>query len=326
MRRAAWLHQFNKTAEQTPQQFADTLLPRGINALYVKACDGSFWMGDVYSHPLVPRDLDSWGQVVAAFRDVGLTLMPWVVNRRSASEAALHLACGKIAGGLIVDFEFLYDGFWEGPADPTASLEVRRHQAANEAVAYFNQMRGAVAGGDWVAVAPDPRQLDRDYGIWQTIGQLSSYLPQTYWTDFKADALDVVIDSVQRLAQFGPVQPILPHNAQPADMQRALEWCAGRGLEAVSLWVMGPANATELDAFAMRVAGEEGPTDVNDAERAQMQNTINGLVTTVADIADRIGDEILTETNRKSMRKTVLREKVAQMQAERAQAVGPRPT
>jgi hypothetical protein len=93
----------------------------------------------------------------------------------------------------------------------------------------------------------------------------------------------------------------------------------------VSLWVMGPANAAELDAFAQRVAGEEDDSEVTDEEKQQLQDQINGLATTVADMADRIGDEILAETQRKSMRKTVLREKVAQMQQERVQAVGPRP-
>ncbi len=310
MRRAIWLHQFNKTAEKTPQEYAATLLPRGIDTLYVKAMDGPYWMGDIYNHPLVPYDLDSWGSVVGQFRDAGLRLLPWVVNRRSAGEAPLHVACGKVAGGLIVDFEYHYSGFYEGPYD--------------QAVAYFDQLRAAVQAGEWIAVAPDPRQLDREYGIRPMLRDLSAYLPQDYWTDFQADALDVVIDSVQFLAQYGPVEPILPHNGT-ADMKRALEWCVGRGLEAVSLWVMGPANAAELDAFAQRVAGEEDDSEVTDEEKQQLQDQINGLATTVADMADRIGDEILAETQRKSMRKTVLREKVAQMQQERVQAVGPRP-
>jgi hypothetical protein len=65
--------------------------------------------------------------------------------------------------------------------------------------------------------------------------------------------------------------------------------------------------------------------DVDDQERKQYQDRIDGLVTTVADIADRIGDELLTEAQRSSVRKTVVRNIVKEMQAERVQAVGPRP-
>jgi hypothetical protein len=68
-----------------------------------------------------------------------------------------------------------------------------------------------------------------------------------------------------------------------------------------------------------------GGPPVDDAERAAMQAQIDSLVTTVADIADRLGDQLLAECKRSSVRKTTVRGIVAEMEAERVQAVGPRP-
>ncbi len=54
----------------------------------------------------------------------------------------------------------------------------------------------------------------------------------------------------------------------------------------------------------------------------------DGLVVTIADIADRLGDELLAECNRtaKPMRRWYVRGIVAQMQSERVAAIGPRPS
>lgn len=56
------------------------------------------------------------------------------------------------------------------------------------------------------------------------------------------------------------------------------------------------------------------------------ENPCAGLIVTVADIADRLGDQILAEANRKAgPRKTELKRIVAEMAAEREQAIGKRP-
>lgn len=68
-----------------------------------------------------------------------------------------------------------------------------------------------------------------------------------------------------------------------------------------------------------------GAPPVDDTERQQLQAKIDSLVTTVADIADRLGDQLLAECKRASVRKTTVRSIVAQMESERAAAVGPRP-
>jgi len=52
----------------------------------------------------------------------------------------------------------------------------------------------------------------------------------------------------------------------------------------------------------------------------------DALVVTVADIADRLGDALLADCTRSSVRKSVIRGIVAQMARERAQAIGPRPS
>lgn len=65
--------------------------------------------------------------------------------------------------------------------------------------------------------------------------------------------------------------------------------------------------------------------NVTDEERQQYEDKIDGLVVTVADIADRLGDQLVAESHRGYVRKTVIRNIVKQMQAERVQAVGERP-
>src|SRR6266542_3241641 len=85
MKRAVWVHQWNQLAEQTPADIAATLLPRGITSVYIKAIDGPYYMGDVYSHPLVPRDTASMAVLFNQFAAEGLTLVPWFVPRRQAS-------------------------------------------------------------------------------------------------------------------------------------------------------------------------------------------------------------------------------------------------
>lgn len=245
MRRSIWLHQFTQTAEQTPQQFADTLLPRGITAIYVKALDGPYWMGDVYNHPLVPRDTASMAVLCDRFEAVGLELIPWVVSRRSADEARSHVDCGTAANGkLIVDWEYHYAGFWEG--------------TLADAQEYHDTLQAAVQAGLWVASAPDPRQVQRDYSRTLITG-LSAYLPQCYWTDFQRPAIEVLRSAAMNMAGLDPFEPILPYNASAEDMATALQWCQQQGCPGVSLWLMGHADARQLDAFAQRVDGEQDP-------------------------------------------------------------------
>src|SRR5205823_1306682 len=143
-------------------------------------------------------------QLSAAFQQSGLQLIPWVVNRHAADEAAVHLACGKAAGGLVVDFEFQYEGFWES--------------SAADAQAYFDQMRQAVAGGMWVAASPDARQIGREYAP-ALINGLSAYLPQNYWTSFKQDWTGVMKSGCDRCRGVGPIEPVVPHDATQDDMR-----------------------------------------------------------------------------------------------------------
>lgn len=134
MRRGAWLHQFNQQAEQTPADYAATLLPRGIDTIYAKAMDGDAWMGNFYSHPLAPAGHAQFAQLVAAFAAVGLELIAWVVPRFSAAEATSHEAAASAGSGkLVIDWEYHYAGFWQG--------------SLAEAEAYFRNLRSMVSDG-----------------------------------------------------------------------------------------------------------------------------------------------------------------------------------
>ena len=244
MERAIWVWQFNQLGEQTIEQMAETLLPRGITRVYAKAMDGTFWMSQVYSHPMVPSNVVRLGQLSQQFQQAGLQLIPWVVNRHSAAEAPLHIACAQACGGVVVDFEYHYDGFWEGPD--------------GQAQAYFDQLRAAVGPNLWVAVAPDARQVGRDYGA-DLIGGLSAYLPQNYWTDFKRPWDVVMQQGCSRCQPIGSVEPILPADATHDDVRACVAWCEQQGFGSVSLWRMGPANAADLDAFGTTAPVEPAP-------------------------------------------------------------------
>jgi hypothetical protein len=239
MERAVWVWQFNQLGEQTVDQIAETLVPRGITRVYAKAMDGTVWMSDVYSHPMVPSSAVRLAQLNEQFRQVGLQLIPWVVNRHVATEAPAHIACAQACGGVVVDFEYGYDGFWEGTEE--------------QAQAYFDQLRAAVGPNLWVAAAPDARQVGRDYSA-DLIAGLSAYLPQNYWTDFKRPWDGVMQQGCTRCQPIGPVEPILPSNATVDDIRACVRWCEQQGFGAASLWRMGPANAADLDAFGTTAA------------------------------------------------------------------------
>jgi hypothetical protein len=234
LERCIWIHQFSQLGEKSAQDIADTLLPRGITRIYVKAMDGTDWMRTFYNHPLAPANAVHLGQLSVQFSDVGIQLIPWVVNRFSASEADAHIACGKAANGLVIDFEYKYAGFWQG--------------TDQQAQGYFDKLRRAAAQGLWIAAAPDPRQPGRDYDP-SLISGLSAYLPQNYWTDFQRPWQQVMESAIANVESLGPTEPILPYNASAADMQAALAWAEQRGYASVSLWRMGTANAAQLNAF-----------------------------------------------------------------------------
>ncbi len=252
MERAMWIHQLDQLGERTPEQIAATLLPRGISRIYLKAMDGGWWMSEVYDHPLAPAGTDQLERVAAQFSAAGLQLVPWVVSRWSAREADAHLACARAGGGLVVDFEYGYTGFWEG-----GPVEAQR---------YFEALRAAAAPGLWIAVAPDPRQVGREYAP-ALIAGLSAYLPQTYWTDFRQPWLDVLQTAASRCEPLGPTEPILPYDAVADDLRAGLVWCEERGYQSVSLWRMGAANASQLDAFGVppAPAAPDAPAPADDA-------------------------------------------------------------
>jgi hypothetical protein len=232
--RCIWIHQFSQLGEKTAQDVADTLLPRGITRIYVKAMDGNDWMRAFYNHSLAPANAVHLAQLVLSFSDVGIQLIPWVVNRFSASEADAHIACGQAANGLVIDFEYKYPGFWQGPLE--------------QAQGYFDKLREAAGQGLWIAAAPDPRQPGRDYDP-ALIGGLTAYLPQNYLTDFQRPWQQVMESAAAHVAALGPTEPILPYNASAADMQAAIAWSEQQGYASISLWRMGTANAAQLDAF-----------------------------------------------------------------------------
>jgi hypothetical protein len=229
-----WIHQFNQLPDPSPQALADMLLPRGITHVYIKTHDGMYWMNQIYTHEMAPGP-GNWASLLEQFEAVGLDLVPWVNPRGAhpADEARQHASAGVPAQGVIVDFEYHYAGFWES--------------GLGEWGIYTQALVNAM-GGNWTAIAPDPRQINRDYGA----ANLSAYhaiLPQTYWTDFQREWQVVLAQAAEVCSGLAPMEPILPSNAFPWDIQAAQEWAASQGLGGLSLWKL-PATQAVLDAFA----------------------------------------------------------------------------
>jgi hypothetical protein len=267
MIRAIWIHQFDQLAERTVDDIAQTLKPRDIDYVYVKAMDGMHWMGHIYDHPLAPLPTN-FAQTVADFELCGLVLVPWVVPRGAnpVIEAQTHARCADLAhGSIIVDFEYRYAQFFD-QGDIAAWLTYKATlQAAN--------------GMQWCAVAPDPRQPGRDYDQYVLSG-FDAILPQTYWSDFQQgwqttlDAADAALNTL-----LIPKEPILPWNAPPQEINQAMIYLDAGETDAVSLWRMGVANEAVLDAFAGYIEEDDDGTYTPDGEGDEMPcaSLINAL-------------------------------------------------
>ena len=312
MDRGIWIHQVNQLAERTPAEIAATLLPRGVETVYLKAADGIHAMAAIYTHALAPQGPLHLARLVEQFAAEGLRLIPWVNPRGLRGETELHVALGRAARGLVVDWEYGYEGFFEG--------------GRAQAEAYWTELRAA--GIPWLAVAPDPRQVGREYPV--EMIHCDAYLPQCYWTDFERPWQEVVGQAHEALTPLGSVEPILPWNATPADLAAALEWCGNR-YRAVSLWRMGAADDGALDAFAAGV-----PLEV---VTPMATNPCEGPITGLAHVADVVLDQVqadtlglLAECRRRYPRKAVLRAIAATIQGSvaegrrvREQMLGGRP-
>jgi hypothetical protein len=97
------------------------------------------------------------------------------------------------------------------------------------------------------------------------------------------------------------------------------------------LFPMRPAHqfsSTPIDQDAMlesEISTPTTPPPPPDDPCAAITVAHDALVVTVADIADRLGDALLEECKRLVPRKSVIKGIVAQMAAERTNAIGPRP-
>ncbi len=108
----------------------------------------------------------------------------------------------------------------------------------------------------------------------------------------------------------------------------AIKQYAGSQPDGTDLDVLSEAEAAGLGVSQSDAGTLEntGPSSNPDDPCAELTAQRDGLVVTVADIADRLGDLLLIEADRvkQPMRRWVIRGIVAQMQAERTAAVGPR--
>jgi len=233
-RKAIWMWEYSQQAEQQIEQVAETALRlAGCEVVLLKAMDGTDWM-NIYDRGAGAIDgLAGWQATVRRGAATGISVLPWVVphGENPASEAGLHAQLGDT---LVCDIE-PYAAFFTG--------------GAGNIPAYLAALRAAGAGQIYASIDPRPSAIAAlDLPAWAPL--VDGFLPQVYFTDFGGDPLEV-IPMLGRLCGLGkPVVPVLPGNAQPADLRSVWVLAQALGCTGVSIWRLGSMDADQLRVFA----------------------------------------------------------------------------
>jgi len=148
--------------------------------------------------------------------------IPWTVprGREPGREGALTGRLAREAGQVILDLE-PYRGFWQG-----TEADARRFLAAYSAETSAP-----------IQICLDHRRLQDGFPYPVFSEAAVAFLPQVYWTDFRRTWREVLEEAESALGGYErPIEYVLPGNADPADFEAALAWCAERGARA-SVWV-----------------------------------------------------------------------------------------
>lgn len=268
--RATWFHQYTETQEKSIEALAATSLNlAGSSILIAKAMDSGDWMATFDDSAEAISSLAKWQETVARGAAVGVTVIPFV-NPFGPQDASAH---AQLGGPLVVDLE-AYTGFWSAPVGQIPS--------------YLFALRNA--GVDPLFVSIDPRQVSTlNASAWASM--VDGLLPQCYFTDFQ-QPYTAVIPMLQAVVDLGvPVIPALPYNAVAADIKNF--WAAAQqmGCVAPSLWVLGSANAAQLQAFSTLAIPGGAPPVVQPPQpepdwRDSLDRAKTGLATSERQLAD----------------------------------------
>ncbi len=255
------------------------------------------------------------GQIRAAFEAQGVPCGGWSVPRGTGDIAAEGYAHGLMAAQFdffVLNFEKGWPGFWADNGGAAIDQWLGAFWTGVADSGASQRLNGNV-GVTWVTNSGMMQAVsDDEAAAWvggTNFDALEAYLPGDPGLD---PTLSLAIWQA-RLARIGvadrPVVLILERGDLPAlCAQHAI---AGYG---VQLWTLAGA------------AQQTWPEPVPDDPCAALIEQRDGLVETVADIADRCGDLLLAEANylKRPMRRWYVRSIVAQMAKERSDSIGPR--
>ena len=241
--KALFMFMFSSQAEDTIEKAAATDLKlAAADILLVKAMAGQQWEAAFDTGQGHIDSLVTWQGTVQRGLAAGVTVLPWV-EAQQLSDAAIH---GALGPRLIVDLE-QPPGFWmDNPANIPAYLDALRASGVNELYATIDPR--------------DPALTYLNAPAW--LGKLDGILPQMYWTDFaQPEGVIVPMLDVETAQWHAHVYPVLPYNAQPADLAAAWQQARADGCTGAVLWRMGEANIQQLQAFAALKLAPVPPTN-----------------------------------------------------------------
>ena len=241
----------------------DTAAP--IAAVYGKTNDGLNWQGRRDAHA---AEINGLPAVVRAEREIygpqEIEYMPWgVVHGRREGNADQALVEGLLAGQVaraaagpgeratcVVDLEPHYHAgfpaFWRDDLG-----------AGPEEVAAF--VGGFIEeGGEDLWLAPDarnPHMAPVSFRAWTQHDVVLRVLPMVYFTDFRQEPEAALDRALMTLREYGwpdvrTVHPVLPGDAAPAAMLRAIRYARGLGCGGVSVWHRGNLRSDTAAAIA----------------------------------------------------------------------------
>lgn len=301
--------------ERTLGEAINTARTYGFDGLAVKALDGSQWMAiyddDDAALGAIEEARAQYEQCQAAGLSYYVWTNPLANEARPDSldwQADVSAELAMATDGLLLDAE-PYGQFW-GAWRPVGLA--RR----------FMERIRAYAPDAWIGFQPDPRpgRLE-ELRPEEWLPSCNVLAGQHYWSTFGSDAR-LELEYARHLgARYGlEVWPTLPGNAPPEsfplDLIAQFPGCV--------VWRMG---STPTETLAL-LGGIAMPAEETPPSAHPCASLIEGL----AHAADVLGDQLLAETRRRlasgrpgAVRKTVVRQIVAQVQAIRAERVGPRP-
>lgn len=243
-----------------------------------KFAEADTWAGLYDPTGMTPRNGDEAAAQVAylASDDDGPAVgsIPWGVPRGFdvlAEARFLGRICDEHSTGqqIIIDFEWLYAGFWGcalngaalplprriafGPQGPTYGDGT--YSSWDEAARdFFRALRYCCGAAATIILNPDPRQIrDGAYDLAALLdaGAITAVMPQTYWTDFKQPWRDCYRDLLEGIDYRGAaVYPMIPGDARTVDIAAALDYLVERGYTSVAVYQIAGLYDADLDVLA----------------------------------------------------------------------------